>query len=114
MTSVIQKATSHYQNQIAGEMRSFEVPEWETTIYYRPLSTLKQEAEVVELTKQGKSVEALVVSIIAKARDAEGKLLFSKHDKHALMNEVDPNVILRVANQINGGDLPSIEDIEKN
>lgn len=42
--SVLEKATSHYKSQIAGTMRSFEVPEWETTIYYRPVQSLKAEA----------------------------------------------------------------------
>lgn len=55
-----------------------------------------------------------MVSIINKARDEEGNLLFSKHDKSTFLNEVDPNVILNVASKINGGDLPTIEEIEKN
>ena len=113
-TSVLDKATSHYRTQIAGEMKKFEVPEWDTTIYYRPLQTLRAEAEVVELSRAGKTVEALVVSIINKARDEEGKMLFTKHDKATFMNEIDPNVILRVAGQINGGDLPGVEELEKN
>lgn len=113
--NVLKQATSHYQRQLAGDMKKVHVPEWDVDLYYRTVSSLRAESEVVELTRAGKSVEALVVSIINKARDQEGNLVFSKHDKATLMNEVDPQVILRVAGQMNGADdLPSIEDIEKN
>ena len=115
--SVLQNATAHYKRQISGAMKSFHVPEWDCDIYYRPVQTLRAEAEVVELTKQGKTVEALVMTIINKARDEEGNPLFTKHDKASFMNEIDPAVILRVATQINGAseeDLPSVEELEKN
>ena len=29
--SVIQKARGHFKDQLAGEMKSIEVPEWETS-----------------------------------------------------------------------------------
>ena len=113
--SILKNATSHYQRQIAGDLKKIHVPEWDADLYYRTVSTLRAESEVVELTRAGKSVEALVVSIINKARDEEGNLVFSKHDKATLMNEVDPQVILRVAGQMNGSeDLPTIEELEKN
>lgn len=113
-SNVLQKATSHYQAQLTGSMKKVHVPEWECDVYYRTVSSLKNEADVVELTKAGKTVEALVVSIINKARDQEGNLLFSKHDKATLMNEVDPNVILRLATDMNGADIDTMEEIEKN
>ena len=112
--SVLDKATSHYKAQISGTMKSFYVEEWDETIYYRSIQSLKAESEVVELTKQGKSVEALVMTIINKARDEQGNLMFSKHDKNTFLNEVDPSVILKIANAINGGDLPKLEEVEKN
>lgn len=112
--SAIQKATSHYKNQITGNLEKFHVEEWDLDIYYRNTQSLKAEAEVVELSRQGKTVEALVMSIINKARDADGKLIFSKHDKAVFMNEVDPQVVLKVANKINNVNMPGMEDIEKN
>lgn len=112
--NVLKNATAHYKNQIAGKLNSFEVPEWNCTIYYRSIQSLRAESEVVELTKAGKSTEALVASIINKARDEDGQLMFSKHDKATFMNEVDPNIIIRVAAKINGGDLPDVGELEKN
>lgn len=112
--SPIQKATSHYKNQISGGLSSFHVKEWDLTIYHRNTQSLRAEAEVVELSRQGKTVEALVMSIINKARDEDGKLLFNRHDKDTFMNEVDPTVVLWVANKLNNLQMPSVEEIEKN
>jgi len=111
--SVLDKATSHYRTQLAGELKSFEVPEWDTTIYYREITNLRSEQEVVELTKKGKSVEALVVSIINKALDEEGMNLFKPTDRLTLMNQVDPNILLSVANKINGS-VPTVQELEGN
>lgn len=111
--SVLERATSHYKTKVTGELESFEVPEWETTIYFRNVQSLKSEAEIVELTRQGKSVEALVMSIINKARNQDGSLMFSKHDKNTFLNEVDPQVVLRIANQLNTP-MPALDEVEKN
>lgn len=111
--NVLGNATKHYQNRIK-DMSSFEVPEWETTIYFRPVTTLAQESQVIELARQNKTVEAMVLTIVNKARHEDGTLMFGKHDKVTLLNEVDPNVVLRVAEQINGGALPKVEELEKN
>ena len=111
--SVLDNATKHYQNQIK-EMVDFAVPEWNCRIYHRTVTTLAQESEVIELARQNKTVEAMVTTIINKARHEDGTKMFSKHDKSALMNEVDPAVVLRVAEQINGGALPKLEELEKN
>lgn len=111
--NVLAKATEHYANRIK-DMLSFDVPEWGCKIYYRPVTTLAQESQVIELARQNKTVEAMVLTIINKARHEDGTTMFNKHDKATLMNEVDPSVVLRIAEQINGGALPKIEELEKN
>ena len=94
---LIQKATAHYQTLLTGAMRGpIKVPEWDTEIYWKTTSTMAQEARVIELTQAGKTTEALVMQLILKALDADGKHLFDAGDKLSLMNNVDPAVILRV------------------
>lgn len=112
--NAIQKATAHYKTQIGGELKSFHVDAWDLTIYYRMVTSLRAESDVVALSQQGKTVEALVMSIINKARDENGKLMFSKHDKDTFMNEVDPQVVLWVANKLNRVEIPGMEEVEKN
>ena len=60
-----------------------------------------QESKIVELQSQGKTVEALLQSLIMRALDKEGKPLFTPADKQELMREVDPNVILRIVTEMN-------------
>jgi hypothetical protein len=58
----------------------------------------------------------LVTSIILKALDPEGKPMFTKFDKNTLMNEVDPQVLIRVATALNNAiaEYESIEQVAKN
>ena len=50
-----------------------------------------------------------------KAKDMEGNQLFSRSDKPDLMRNCDPDVLIRVANNIMGTDEDtSFEVLEKN
>ena len=98
---ITDKIAKHYQSSIAGELKKYHVKEWDTDIYYRTTYPLKDEAKVLELQAQGKTIEALVESIITKARDKDGQRLFVDADKVKLMNEADPLVVVRVATTIN-------------
>lgn len=112
--SAIQRAQKHFQNKLAGELKSHYVEEWDMTVYYRQLSNLKQEAKIVELASAGKSVEALVQTVLDKSLDKDGKPLFQQADRAALMNEADPAVVLKLSRILNGSDLPDTGEIEKN
>jgi hypothetical protein len=112
--SPIQRAQNHFQSKLTGPLHKIRIEEWDQDVYFREITTLRQEAQVVELAQAGKTVEALVATIINKALDADGKPLFMPADKAALMNETDPTTVLELARKLNGGDLPKVEDIEKN
>ena len=112
--SAIDLVKKQFQARIAGKLNQYHVDEWGMDVYYRNITTLKQEAKIVELSTQGKSVEALVEAVITKALDEDGKPLFTQYDKAALMNEADPAVILKLSRALNGGDLPSVEEVEGN
>jgi hypothetical protein len=99
--SVLNKAKGHFRDQLAGELNSMEVPEWETTIYWKNVATFVQEQKVIELHGKGELVAALVETLIQKALDKDGKPVFKNADRDVLMREVDPNVIIRVCTQIN-------------
>ena len=116
MSKVLDKATSHFRTKISGEMKKVHVPEWECDIYFKPTLTLKEQGKLVELASQGKQVEALVESLIVKARNQDGTKMFNMVDKVTLMNEVDPNVIIRVVGEINSANdsEESLDEVEKN
>lgn len=112
--SVLQKATAHFRAKLDGTMESIEVPEWETTVYFYPTSSLKDESAILKLQQEGKTVEALVQSLITKARNADGTRMFTPADRVTLMNEVDPKIIIKVAGAINGVDTDELDEVEKN
>ena len=81
---------------------SIVVKEWgDIEIYFKPATNFLQESKIVELQSQGKTVDALIMSLILRALDKEGKPLFTQGDKQELMREVDPNVILRIVTEMN-------------
>jgi len=100
--SVINSATKHFKEALSHDMRSVEVPEWETTLFFKSVSNFADEQKVVQLHSDGKLVEALVESLISKARDADGKRVFKGADKTTLMHEVDPTIIMRIVTEMNG------------
>lgn len=112
-SSVLDKATAHFRNKIAGEMSSFKVEEWDTTIYFKQANSLKEEAKILELSQQGKTVEALIETIIIRARNEDGTKMFKPMDRTVFMNEVDPAVIISIAGKINKVD-EDLEAVEKN
>lgn len=113
MNKVIDKATGHFRSKISAEMKSIHVPEWESKIWFKPTITLKEQSKLIELASSGKQVEALVESLIVKARNEDGTKMFAPADRVVLMNEVDPAVIIRVVGEINAlNDEDSLNDLE--
>ena len=99
--SVIQKAKSHFKDAIAGGNKAIEVPEWETTLYFKPITTFAQEQGVVKLHTEGKITEALVETLITRALDEDGKRVFKGADRVILMNQVDPSIIMKIITELN-------------
>jgi hypothetical protein len=116
MSNVLYKATSHFRTKISGEMKKISVPEWDCDIYFKPTLTLKEQGKLIELASQGKQVEALVESLVVKARNQDGTKMFAMPDKMILLNEVDPGVIIRVVGEINeaNDEDTDLEKVEKN
>lgn len=114
MSKAIENITSHFRSKITGEMKSVEVPEWDMTIYYKATATLAEQTKVIQLAQKGNTVEALVETLIMKARDKEGNKMFKPADKMTLMNEADPETIISVVGQMNNVDLEAQAVVEKN
>jgi hypothetical protein len=80
--------------------------------------TLSERREIFMLAKQKGDetildLEAMAITLIVRARDKEGKRLFSKAERMELMNEYDPEVITQIVSAMNSP-VPSVEDAEKN
>jgi len=113
---VLDKATKHFRARISGAMHKIHVKEWESDIWFKEANTLKEEAKLIELAQQGKTVEALVETLIMKARNEDGTKMFTFADKAIFMNEIDPQVIIRVVGEMNvqTQEITDRAEVEKN
>ena len=112
--TIKQKALAHFKAKIAGNLFKYHVDEWDCDVYYRATASMATEAKIMNLTQTGKTAEALVESIVLKALDEDGKRIFRDADRPELLNEADPQVLIKVAGVLNNANSESIEDIEKN
>lgn len=113
--SVLENAKQHFKSKLGGELLKLTVDEWKTDIYYKPAYSFNTESKILELQSQGKTVEALVESIIRKALTIEGNAMFTPHDKLTLMNEVDPGVLIKIATKLNSATMElAQEEVAKN
>jgi len=111
--TVLANAQEHFKGKLAGGLQKITIPEWKTDIYFKKAYPFSVEQKIISLQQEGKSVEALVETLIQKALDPDGKPLFNKFDKNTLLNDVDPGVIISICAQINNP-VESVEDIVKN
>ncbi len=101
----IDKAKAHFRDRMTDSLKGpIVVPEWGIDVYFRNVNNLQQEAEIVKLQQEGKTVESLALSLILRAKDESGKPLFARGNKTELMTQVDPEVILRVLSEMKDGE----------
>ena len=113
MSEVMNNIKGHFAEKLSGGLQKLTVPEWKTDIYYKGTYPFAVESKILQLQQAGKTVEALVESLIAKALDPEGKPMFNKFDKTTLMNEADPSTLLRVCSELNNA-VADYEEVAKN
>ncbi len=94
------------------------VPEWGISVYYWPDMTLAERREIFLFAKQDGDktildLEAMAVTVQVRARDKHGAKLFGRVERKDLMNEYDPDVLVRIVTEMNTGGV-NIEDAEKN
>lgn len=103
---------AHFRAKLSGELKSVFVPEWDGTIYYQGAINGKQQAKILTLYDQGKTVEAVCMSLIMHALDKDGKHVWRSAELTELMNDYDPPVISRVVELINANQ-PTVDDAKK-
>lgn len=105
MAGVISSAKAHFAGQ---NRRCHEVPEWGAPgkplkVYYGPLTVAHRRR--IWRDESGATVDgnvAVVRAVLFNALDVGGKRLFDDMDEHALMHEVDSDVVSRIGALILG------------
>lgn len=111
MSEILERAKAHFRDKVGETLNSVEVPEWGTTIYFKPAS-LEQQNKIYKYIREG-SLESLVETIIVRALNEGGKRLFTPANRLEFMKHVDPEVISRICEAM-GGDDADEEEAEKN
>jgi hypothetical protein len=109
--SAIERAKKHFDDQ---DVRVIEVAEWgeddrPLKIYSKPL-TLAETSKLYKMSKED-DLTMMAYVLIYKALDDNGEKLFDLGDKNALLNSVDREILVNVAQQIMGQE--PIEDVKK-
>ena len=92
----------HAEEQFSSiQRKQIDVPEWNTTIYAKPLTLAEKRKLYRNLGAKSEDVSSMMVeALIMKAEDKDGKKLFTPDDRYRLMNKVDPDVVSAVATEI--------------
>lgn len=109
MSDAISKITAHFE---ALGTRELHVPEWGMTIYWTPV-TVAERTRIYSGTKGDNDYETVVKILLDKARDADGKKIFTIDDRPALLQRADSSVVIRVAADImSGGGAPVAKELK--
>jgi hypothetical protein len=108
----IENAVKHFAEQ---DVKVIEVPEWgdednPLKIYSKPL-TLAETSKLYKMSKED-DLTMMAYVLIYKALDENGDKLFDLSDKNSLLNKVDREVLVSIAQQIMGQE--PIEEVKKN
>jgi small-conductance mechanosensitive channel len=96
MSDVTDRIKAHFQ---ALGTREIPVPEWETTLYTTPV-TLAERHRIYAGVRSENDYEVLAKILIAKARDKDGRPMFTLEDRAVLLQKADSAVLIRVAAEI--------------
>lgn len=103
--SVISQAKKHFSG---APMSHIDVPEWgqggkPLRIFHRKLTV--QQRRRIWRAEDGSNVDgnvAVARAVLFQSLDAKGARLFDDMDEHALLHEVDSDIVARVGAQILG------------
>ena len=100
--NVINRATAHYAAQ---ERLIISVPEWgepdnPLEIHVLPMTMAEVNMMSKIASKKASNIEQAANIIVVKAKDKDGKRLFTVTDRDKLMQEADYRVVSRIAERI--------------
>lgn len=117
MSKILNSAIEHYSSTLDTQ-KVIEVPEWGTDdkplkIYVTP-ANLKIRDQIIQSMANAPdgSLKWFVDSIIIRSMGEDGFPLFTSKDKSTLMTKVDPDVLQRIAFEVNDDLLNMQNDVD--
>lgn len=93
-----------------------EVKEWGISVYYWPEMTLAERRAIslaYQSAEQGDMLGGILETLLVRARNEVGQLLFSESERKDLLERYDPKVMSRIVGSMNIVS-SSLETAEKN
>lgn len=110
MSDAIARVRAHYDS-IAPKV--IIVPEWDNLEIHATSVTLSEQSRIYSNAKEEDVYSSVIEVLIVKAKDAEGKALFTIADRPALLHHSDPAVVVRVASEILNNTTPKAAELGK-
>jgi len=111
MSEIIDAARKHFQSELDKGLGCYEVKEWGQKIYWKP-ETMDQKRRILEKYRESEAL-GVIECVIVRALDSEGKRLFKSFDRNDLLNNVDGDVLVNIADAMNTKP-DTVEDAKKN
>jgi hypothetical protein len=108
MSDAISRVRAHFDSLAP---KTIIVPEWDGLQIYTTPVTIADQTAIYKGNADADIYEICIEALIVKAKDADGKPLFTIADRPALRNRADPAVIARVAGEILGNKSPKADEL---
>lgn len=101
--ALLNVAEDHFKQKLAAPMYRVDVPEWQiddrpVSMYFKP-PTLAERDAIFQCIRKG-TLESIAQTLVTRARDESGRLMFRQVHVYQLMNRVDPAILDRVLDQL--------------
>ena len=107
-----ENAEAHFRDKLSGELLSLEIPEWDSTIYYKSAITGNQQTQIYKLYSQDKQIESVYMSLIKRAMDENGKPIWRAVELKEMMRRYDPEVVSGIVERM-ADEEPTADDAKK-
>ena len=97
-------AKQHCADRRAEPQRPIEIPEWGVTLYVGPSLLVRLATELAQVVSEGKRAEAIAMTLIRRLKNEDGSPVWSRFELEELLTDYDPEVLMRVVNEIDGDD----------
>ena len=114
MSTIKEAAKDHFSEKMFG-LGCLTVPEWGgSQIYYKRSMNFRDQGVVLKLHGDNKPADAVIMTLILKALDKDGKKIFTKSDMTEMSLHYDPEVVSRIVTEMSDDEPVTVEDAVKN
>ena len=114
MSEIKKYAKDHFSERMSV-LRCLTVPEWGNgKVYYKQSMNFRDQGAVLRLHADNKPADAVIMTLILKSLDKDGKKLFSKSEMTEISLSYSPEVVSRIVTEMSDDEPVTVEDAAKN